>query len=129
MSTRELILLNPYRVPAQNSLSLSEEDTAAFLNGYAGLWHPVLLAGASGPPKVATSYDHEQPTAGHVYAVPESPPLLLPDDWDQRVKDAGALAFRATPDRQTTLDNLRNSLQAAAAAFPDNGLLTTDNEQ
>jgi hypothetical protein len=45
--------------------------------------------------------------------VPEAPPLILPDDWDQRVKNTGAVAFRVTPDRAATLDNLRQALQAA----------------
>ena len=32
MSTRELILLSPYRFPAQNALYLSDDDVAAFLD-------------------------------------------------------------------------------------------------
>src|SRR5262245_39139709 len=108
MSTRELILLSPYRLPTQNTLYLQDDDVAAFLNGLTALWHPAVALGAAGPPRIATSYDHEQPTAGHLYAVPESPPLMLPDDWDQRVRDAGALAFRAAPDRAATLTNLRD---------------------
>src|SRR5881227_2967818 len=111
MSTRELILLSPYRLPAQNPLMLGNEAVAAFLNAYTVLWHPALLHGAVGPPHLASPDDHEQPTAGHVYAVPESPPLILPDDWDQRVRDAGAAAFRATMDRATTLANLPQALE------------------
>src|SRR5581483_10236714 len=113
MSTRELILLNPYRLPAQSSHALSDEDEAAFLNGWTALWHPAALAGAPNPPRVDSAYDHEQPIAGTIYAVPESPPLMLPDDWDQRVADAGAIAFRATPDRAATLANLLEALRTA----------------
>jgi hypothetical protein len=116
MSQRELILLTPYRMPAQNTLSLAEEETAAFLNGYSALWHPAVLAGASGPPKIASPYDYEQPSAGHIYAIPDSPPLLLPDDWDQRVIDAGAVAFRTTGDRDWTFSNLRAALEHAKFA-------------
>src|SRR5262249_51230354 len=86
------------------------EDVACFLNGYIALWHPTLLLFADGPPRISSPYDHEQPTAGHVYAVPQNPPLILPDDWDDRVREAGAIAFRATPDRATTLANLRDAL-------------------
>jgi alpha-mannosidase len=114
MSPRELILLNPYRLPAQNPLMLGNEDVASFLNGYSVLWHPAALAGATGPPRVGSPYDHEQPSAGQVFAVPESPPLILPDDWDQRVRDAGAVAFRATPDRAATVENLKRTLQGAS---------------
>jgi Glycosyl hydrolases family 38 N-terminal domain len=110
MTPRELILLSPYRVPAQNSLMLSTEDLGAFLNGYAALWHPAALAGAAGPPKIGSPYDYEQPVAGHVYAVPDNPPLMLPDDWEQRVRDAGAVAFHATSDRAETLANLKEAL-------------------
>jgi hypothetical protein len=116
MNPRALYLLSPYRLPAQHSLMLSNEDVAAFLNGYAALWHPAALEGAGGPPSVASPYDHEVPVAGHIYAVPESPPLVLPDDWDQRVREAGAVAFRSSPDRGTTLVNLKEALRTLAAS-------------
>jgi hypothetical protein len=116
MDSRELILLSPYRLPAQNTLVLANHDVAAFLNGYIALWHPAAIAGAAKPPVVASSYDHEQPKPGQIFAVPESPPLVLPDDWDQRVQSAGAVAFRSTPDRETTLTNLREALRASASA-------------
>src|SRR5438477_8674383 len=109
--TRELILLTPFRVPAQSALYLGNEDVACFLNGYIALWHPALLLLAGSPPRISSPYDHEQPTAGHVYAVPENPPLILPDDWQERVAQAGAVAFRASTDRATTLVNLRDALR------------------
>ena len=110
MSARELILLSPYRPPTQNTLYLGDEEVAAFLNGYTALWHPAALAGASSPPRLGSPYDYEQPTAGHIYAVPDNPPLILPDDWDERVRAVGALAFRCTADRDLTLANLREAL-------------------
>jgi hypothetical protein len=111
MNARELILLSPYRVPTHNTLYLGDEEVAAFLNGYTALWHPAALIGASAPPRLGSPYDFEQPTAGHIYAVPDNPPLVLPDDWDDRVRAVGALAFRATVDRETTLKNLREALR------------------
>lgn len=111
MNARELILLSPYRVPTQNTLYLGDEEVAAFLNGYTALWHPAALVGASAPPRLGSPYDYETPTAGHIYAVPDNPPLILPDDWDERVRAAGALSFRATMDREITLDNLRAALR------------------
>jgi hypothetical protein len=118
MSTRELILLSPYQVPTQSTLYLGDDDVAVFLNGHAALWHPAALAGASGLPRAASPYDHEQPTAGHLYAVPEHPPLMLPDDWDQRVRDAGALTFKATADRAGTVANLLEALRTLPDADP-----------
>jgi hypothetical protein len=114
MRTRELLLLSPYTVPGENPFMLNDEDTAAFLNGYTALWHPAVLPLADGPPRVASPYDHEQPMQGNVYAVPESPTLVLPDDWDERVRDAGAVVFRSTPERGTTLANLRAALESAS---------------
>src|SRR5262249_23920787 len=113
---RELIVLSPYQIPGQNPLLLGTEDVAAFLNGYSALWHPAALGGASGPPRIGSPYDFEQPQAGQLFAVPEHPPLLLPDEWDQRVRDAGAAAFRATTDRAATLENLAEALQALPPA-------------
>jgi hypothetical protein len=122
MSARELILLSPYRTPTQNTLYLGDEEVAAFLNGYAALWHPAVLRGADAPPRIGSPYDYEQPTAGHIYAVPDNPPLVLPDDWDERVRTAGAVAFRSTMDRETTLANLREALRGwgeqAQASLP-----------
>jgi hypothetical protein len=118
MSTRELILLSPYRFPAQSAQYLGDDDVTCLLNGCAALWHPAALFGATGPPRLASPYDHEEPTAGHLYAIPETPPLVLPDDWEHRVRSAGAAFFRATPDRRETLDNLRDALRDLAPEAP-----------
>src|SRR2546423_299542 len=75
MSARELILLSPYRLPTETTLYLGDEEVAAFLNGYTALWHPAALSGAAGPPRLGSPYDYEEPVAGHVYAVPDHPPL------------------------------------------------------
>jgi hypothetical protein len=114
--SRDLILLSPYRLPTQHATYLSNDDVAGWLNAYTALWHPALVHEAKGPPRVGSPYDYEQPAPGHVYAIPDSPPLVLPDDWDQRVRNAGAVAFRAVPDRATTLRNLREALQANGGA-------------
>ena len=112
MNARELVLLSPYRLPAQHPLTLANDDMAAWLNGNLALWHPAALRRASAPPRVESAYDHENPRPGHIYAVPESPPSLLPDDWEQRLRAAGAIAFKAAPDRRTTLANLQAALTA-----------------
>ncbi|HEY7427807.1 MAG TPA: hypothetical protein VH682_26485 [Gemmataceae bacterium] len=130
MNARELILLSPYRPPTQNTLYLGDEEVAAFLNGYTALWHPAALAGASAPPRLGSPYDYETPTAGHIYAVPDNPPLILPDDWDERVRAAGALAFRSTTDRAATLDNLREALRGwGENAEPSLSLLDLEAER
>jgi hypothetical protein len=129
MSLRELILLSPYRVPAQNPLMLGNEETAAFLNAYSALWHPALLEGAAGPPRIGSPYDFEQPTEGQVYALPESPPLILPDDWDERVHRVGALAFRANSDRAATFAHLIDAIRSGPGGNGASGLLELRPEQ
>src|SRR5262249_1015776 len=52
----------------------------------------------------------EQPKAHHIYALPDSPPLYLPDDWPHRAANAGACAFTATQERDGTLSALRQEL-------------------
>ncbi len=111
---RELILLSPYRFPTHHSLMLNTDDVAILLNGYLALWHPEALRGAVAPPKIASPYDYELPRAGHVYAVPESPPLFLPEDWEQRVKEAGAAFFKAVVDRSETEANLLQAITPPA---------------
>jgi hypothetical protein len=112
---RELILLSPYTPPTNYPLSLGADETAAWLHVWSALWHPAAVAGAAGPPRIASPYDHEQPTAGQLYAVPESPPLYLSDDWDDRVRQVGAAAFRSGWDRASTLANLKDALAQLGA--------------
>jgi hypothetical protein len=119
MTARQLILLSPYRLPTQHALVLNAEDMSAWMNAYSALWHPAALWGATGPPRIDGPYDHEQPKPGHLYAVPESPPLMMADDWEQRVRAAGALLFKAPPDRAATLANLRDVLRADALGNED----------
>jgi hypothetical protein len=97
-------------LPGQNPLVLSNEDMASWLNAYSVLWHPAALWQAPSPPRVDSAHEHEEPKPGHIYAIPETPPLLLPEDWQQRALAAGACAFRASPDRSTTLRNLEQAL-------------------
>ncbi|HBI43076.1 MAG TPA: hypothetical protein DDY78_09510, partial [Planctomycetales bacterium] len=115
MSNHELILLSPYRLPTHHSLYLADEDVASFLNGLAVLWHPAALRGAVGPPRIASPYDHETPQPNCIYATPEHPPLLLPDDWSHRVKEAGSITFKAFVGRDATLDNLKDALRSRTA--------------
>jgi hypothetical protein len=113
MDTHELVLLSPYRFPAENSLTLADEDMACWLNAWTALWHPALLWQAKEAPRCDSPYDHDQPRPGTIYVLPETPPAYLPDDWDQRVKQAGAIVFKSATDRATTLANLREAFNAS----------------
>ena len=103
MSDRQRLLLSPYRLPTHHQVYLNEDEMAAWLNGYAVLWHPALLLGGERPPKVDSAYDHEQPTPGRAYVLPDSPPQFLPDDWSDRVRATGALKLPALTDRELTV--------------------------
>jgi hypothetical protein len=115
MSERQLILLSPYRLPTQHALVLNADEMAAWMNGYSALWHPAALWSAEGPPRIDGPYDNDVPRAGQIYAIPETPPLVLPDDWEKRARDAGALIFKATPDRDKTLANITEVLRGQSA--------------
>jgi hypothetical protein len=91
---------------------LGDTEMSAWLTGYLALWHPALIEGAEGPPRIDSQYDHEQPKPAHIYARPEQPELYLPEDWDQRLSQAGAVAFTSHGDWPTTLASLHQ-------AFPD----------
>ena len=110
MTDRLLVLLSPYRLPTSYPLQMGADEVGAWLSGWLALWHPAALAGAAGPPTVANTYDHDSPTPGAVYAVPQGPHLYQPDDWAERVRQAGAAAFHATADRADTLERLRAAL-------------------
>jgi hypothetical protein len=99
------------------------EEVGALLNGYLALWHPAVACAAAGPPRLASPYDHEQPSRGLVYAVPDAPALYLPDDWDQRVEAIGALSFRCSLDRSLTFHNLQQALRACGETAPAPGLI------
>lgn len=113
MNPRSLTLLSPYRLPTESTLYLGDEEVCAILNGHAALWHPAALAYASALPRIASPYDHEEPSGDHVYALPDNPPLMLADDWQDRARAAGAILFTATSDRQETIRNLLDALVAA----------------
>src|SRR5262245_14788603 len=119
MPDRQLYLLSPYRPPTSYPVTLTDDEAAAWLNGYAAIWHPAAVRGATGPPVAASAYDHDQPTAGAVYVVPGGPHVYQPDDWDQRVRDAGAVAVAATADRTETIGRLVTALRQAGETVPD----------
>lgn len=110
MKARELILLSPYRYPAGHALSMGDEDMAAWMNTYTTLWHPAILWGAAGPPRVDSPYDYENPQDHHVYGVPESPPLMMSEDWPDRVKQVGGVILYGMKDRLPTLEKAREIL-------------------
>jgi len=118
MTDRQLYLLSPYRPPTSYPVTLNTDEAAAWLNGYAALWHPAALAGAGRPPEPASAYDHDRPVAGAVYALPQGPQLYQPDDWPARAAEAKAVAFAATGDRVETFANLARALEEAGGPTP-----------
>ena len=101
MSNPEAHLLSPYRPPTSYPVTLNPDEAGAWLCGYFALWHPAVLAKLHRPPVASSSYDHDQPNEGFFYAVPEGPHLYQPENWAERVIEAKAIAFTATPDRTT----------------------------
>ncbi|HUR53217.1 MAG TPA: hypothetical protein VMZ71_03750 [Gemmataceae bacterium] len=116
---RQLHVLSAYRLPTSYPLSLSSDETAAWLNGHAALWHPAALAGAAQPPQASNSYDHDSPGAGFLYALPQGPTLFQPDDWSMRVEAAGAVPFHATASRAETVANMKEAMAAKELPFPE----------
>jgi len=110
MIHRESHLLSPYRPPTSYPVSLNPEEASAWLNGYFALWHPAALIGQTRTPQASSSYDHDNPVEGYLYAVPTGPHLYQPEDWQHRVREAKAAAFAATPDDRETHANLMNAL-------------------
>lgn len=108
--TRELFLISPFRLPTHATASPGEAEILGFLNGYSALWHPAALAGAAGPPRIVSPSDHERPAAGCLYALPHTPPLFLPEDWEENLSEVNSAGFRAETDRAVTLQNLEASL-------------------
>lgn len=121
----EAHLLSPYRPPTSYPVSLNPDEAAAWLSGYFALWHPAVLVRIGRPPVVSSSYDHDSPGEGNLYVVPDGPTLYQPEDWWQRVKEAQAVAFRATPQHDETI---RNLVQALRDTGDESGLLDASTE-
>jgi hypothetical protein len=111
MSDRQLHLLSASRMPTSYPLQLAADEVAAWLNGYAALWHPAALVGAAVVPQASVSYDHDSPRPGAIYCTPRGPHLFQPDDWRTRVELAPAKVFDATANRAETLENLLTVLK------------------
>ncbi|QVL34495.1 hypothetical protein KIH39_11475 [Telmatocola sphagniphila] len=120
MNVRRLFLLSPYRMPTNHQVYLSEDEVACWLNGFLVLWHPAMLHGSAAVPIIASAYDHESPAAGECFAVPESPPLYQPENWAERVIDAGALAFKPCSTLQETLESAQHALNSVESREIDN---------
>lgn len=108
--SRELLLLSPYTPPTQHALMLGDDETACWLNGWTALWHPAALRHASAPPRWLGVYDQDEPGPNQLVAMPEFPPPYVAADWGDRLTAKGGDHFSATPDRKTTLENLRRAL-------------------
>ncbi len=115
---RQLHLLTSYRLATSYPLQQTADEVAAWLNGYAALWHPAALAGATQAPQASSSYDHDNPRTGFVYGVPEGPHLFQPDDWNARVVEARAIVFKATSSRAETFERLLAALREAGRSGP-----------
>lgn len=113
MAHSELALLSPYRPPTAYAVSLSDRESAAWLNAWHVLWQPAVLVRASHPPSAASPYDHNDPLPEAVYALPESPALHVDDDWKSRCAAAGALAVPITADRGRSLQVMHESIGTA----------------
>jgi hypothetical protein len=115
---RQLHLLSSYRLATSYPLQQTPDEVAAWLNGYAALWHPAALAGAAQAPQASSSYDHDYPRTGFVYCVPDGAHLFQPDNWPARVEEAKAIVFRAKPSRAETVERLIEALREAGQAGP-----------
>ncbi|AWM40562.1 hypothetical protein GobsT_09220 [Gemmata obscuriglobus] len=115
---RQLHLLSSYRLATSYPLQQTPDEVAAWLNGYAALWHPVALAGATQAPQASSSYDHDYPRTGFVYCIPEGAQLFQPDNWSDRVAEAKAVVFRATASRADTVEQLLGALREAGQTGP-----------
>jgi hypothetical protein len=51
-----------------------------------------------------------KPSGPHIYALPETPPLFLPDDWEERVAQAGGVAVRVGLERHSAQKELLQKL-------------------
>jgi hypothetical protein len=118
MPDRQSHLLSASRMPTSYPLQLAADEVAAWLNGYAALWHPAALAGATQPPQASVSYDHDSPRPGAIYCTPRGPHLFQPDDWRDRVETVGAVAFDPGPDRAETVANLLTALRDKGESGP-----------
>ena len=115
---RQLHLLTSYRLATSYPLQQTADEVAAWLNGYAALWHPAALAGATQAPQASSSYDHDNPRQGFVYGIPEGPHLFQPDDWNSRVVEARAIVFKANSSRTETFERLLAALREAGQSGP-----------
>ncbi|MFH1268625.1 MAG: hypothetical protein ABIK89_23110, partial [Planctomycetota bacterium] len=115
-----MVILLPCHSLEDFSLDRDPADAQQILSAYSALWHPALLASAQNVPKWVRSDDPPGDPAGHLVMVPQSCETLLPPDWLQRAREAGACV----------IDHLqhRDEMVAAALEHLDGGSGDVDPE-
>jgi len=118
MNDAEAHLLSPYRPPTSYPVTLGAEEAAAWLTGWFALWHPAVLERLRRPPVASSSYDHDQPGEGFVYAVPAGPHLYQPDDWTYRLQQANAVSFQSELNRTDTAEAMSEAFRLRGLDSP-----------
>ena len=113
MKFQDLIILLPCQSLEDFSLDRTAADAEEILSAYSALWHPALLASAQDVPNWVRAEDPPEDPAGHLVMLPSSSQTLLPSEWPQRARSAGACI----------IDNLkhRDEMVAAALEHSDGG--------
>ena len=112
----DAFLLSPYRPPTSYPVSLDPLEAETWLSSWFTLWHPAVLDRLAHPPTASTIYEHDPPTSGCVYALPNGPSDNHPEDWQHRAIEANCIVFDAVKDQAATFENLRQAFAKVNAA-------------
>ncbi len=103
MKFSQLVVLLPCTGIEDFSLDRQPDDAQQILEGYCGLWHPVLLHATGDVPSWCSAEDPPHDPAGHVVVIPDSSESQLPHEWITDAQEAGALVLQGFRRREELL--------------------------
>lgn len=119
MQFNRLVVLLPSQSLEDLSLRRSAAEAQQLLAAWTALWHPALIQAAQSVPSWCRAEAPPDDPAGQIIVVPPCCRGLLPQDWLQRMTDAGAAVIHDLSDREEITSLALGWLDGPSAIEPE----------
>ena len=119
MSYDNLTILIPGHSLEDFPTELGDRPAEGLLNGWAVLWHPVLLAAAGDIPRWHRADDPPAARPGRLIVVPPACDSLVTSEWIEHGRREGMQIVKGLSERQALLDAVLAPLGSDSSVSPD----------